>query len=94
MGNNPKTIASMLQALKQLPRKSDSEIRTVIFDILEEILSVGDYIPAASASEEKGIFKMSNLLGCYLMTVVELLIDQDLLKILIEFSGFDDQGIS
>lgn len=58
-------------------------MRGIVFDILEEILSVGDYILVASASEEKGIFRMSNLLGCYLMTVVELLMEQDLLRILI-----------
>lgn len=40
LGNDARTVASMLEALKQIPRKSDSEIRIVIFEILVDLINL------------------------------------------------------
>jgi hypothetical protein len=35
-------LETILEALKQIPKKQDSEVRRVIYSMLEEILSVGE----------------------------------------------------
>lgn len=41
-----------------------------------------------------GNLKISNLLNCYLITLVQLLIDCDLFKILVELSGLEDSDVA
>ena len=42
LGYENETLRSFLEALKQIPKKQDSQIRKVIFSTIEEILSIGD----------------------------------------------------
>lgn len=44
LGNNPQILYSLLEAVKQIPKKAESVIRDSIFICLEEILSIGDSI--------------------------------------------------
>ena len=42
LGNDGRVLASILEALKQIPRRVDSEVRKSIYSLLEEVLAVGE----------------------------------------------------
>ena len=44
LGSNPEILFSLFEAIKQIPKKTESQIRNCIFECLEEILSIGDAI--------------------------------------------------
>jgi rapamycin-insensitive companion of mTOR len=50
IGNDPSVISSLLETLKEIPKKYDSEVRKAIFETLEEIVAVGDNVLTASTA--------------------------------------------
>ena len=40
------------------------------------------------------VFRVSNLIICFLMTIIDLLIQNNLLRVLIELSGVEDHYVS
>ena len=85
LGNEMKTLRSFIESLRQ---KIRPEIRTAIYEILESILTIGNN--CLRAKESSWSIGISNLLNCYLITLVQLLIDCDLFKILVELSGLEE----
>ena len=87
LGNERTALKSMIMALRQ-PIKP--VIRTAIYDILAEILEIGSKQPTMSLE----VFRVQNLLNYYLVMLIQLLLDCDLYKVLLELSGLDDPEIA
>ena len=87
LGNEKTSLSSLIMALKQ-PIKPI--IRSAIYDIINEILTIGiKNIPKHSYD-----FQVNNLINYYLMVLVHLMMDCGLFNVLIELSGLEDNEIS
>lgn len=87
LGNERTALRSMIMALKQ-PIKPI--IRQAIYDVLGEILAIGAKQPGVGHD----VFRVQNLLNYFLVMLIQLLLDCDLYKVLLELSGLEDQEIA
>ena len=76
-------------------------IRSAIYDVLKDLLSLGSKENAgvavmnrSSDANTGGEFKINNLLNNYLVMLVQVLLDCDLFKILVELSGLEDTDVA
>lgn len=79
-------------------------IRSAIYDVLKDLLALGSPHNAGVAvmtrsndnlsSSAHGEFKINNLLNNYLVMLVQVLLDCDLFKILVELSGLEDPEVA
>ena len=87
LGHDRTSLKSLITALRQ-PIKP--LIRNAIYDILNEILTIGiKNIPKRNYDSQ-----MQNLINYYLMVVIELLMECDLFTVLLELSGVEDREIA
>ena len=42
LANDPSILSTVLEALRQIPKKQDSEVRKSIYSLLEELLEIGE----------------------------------------------------
>ncbi|KRX02551.1 Armadillo-type fold [Pseudocohnilembus persalinus] len=86
LGNEKISLKSMIQALRQ-PIKP--QIRNAIYDILGELLAIGN-----KENQIGNGFRVQNLLNYYLVMLIQVFLECDLFKILVELSGIEEPSVS
>ncbi|CAD8139168.1 unnamed protein product [Paramecium pentaurelia] len=99
LGDERQALKSLIQVLRQPIKPA---IRNSIYDILRSLLQLGNKenvgVSVVNRQQQQdgfiGEYKINNLLNNYLVMLVQVLLDCDLFKILVELSGLPDQEVS
>lgn len=85
LGNEKIALRAIIQSLRQPIRPV---IRNAIYEIIGELLAIG------CVENHQGNFIVQNLLNYFQVMLIQVLLENELFKILVELSGVEDNLIS